>query len=208
MLAYGYSPDEILEILIKSSFIRYIRPAFGGSGLLRIGRVENLCCKYIPENSFESLKIPLVVNATDVCAGETVYYRTGELARPVLASCCLPGIFEPLEVGGRQLVDGGVLNNLPVEPIEHEVDYIIGIHCNPFPVKEHVCGTRDVLMRSLIMAVHNRTKERFVKCHLLIEPPQLCDYQVFDLRKAQDMFKLGYLHTRQLLEETPALVGV
>jgi NTE family protein len=206
MLAYGYAPDEVLDISLKTNFLRYIRPAFRGGGLLRIGRIEGLCYTYIPENTFEALKIPLVVNATDICAGETVYYRTGELARPVLGSCCLPGLFEPMEYQGRQLVDGGVLNNLPVEPIEQEVDFLIGVHCNPFPIKNNVVRTSEVLMRSLIMAVHSRSRERFLRCNLLIEPPQLCGYQVFERRKAREMFSLGYEYTMQLLEESPIMV--
>ena len=206
LLAYGYSPDEILDIVThKVRIVRQLRPAIGSGGLLRINRLEDIFRTYIPEDSFESLKIPLVVNATDVCAGELVYYREGELIRPVLASCCLPGLFAPYEYQGRQLVDGGVLNNLPVEVIEEEADYVIGVHCNPFPVKETVCSTREVLFRSLLLAVHNRNKERFTRCHLLIEPPQLCNYQVFDMGKARAMFDLGYNYTHQFLEASPIL---
>lgn len=203
LLAYGYTPDEILEIIISTNFVRYVRPTFAGSGLLRMDRLEEILKKYIPENTFESLKIPLIVSATDIFAGETAYFREGELARPVLASSCLPGLFAPMEYQGRSLVDGGVLSNMPVEPLEGVADYIIGVHCNPFKLLHPPRSTREVVYRSLILAVHAKTKERFEKCNLLLEAPQLGDYSVYDLRKARELFVLGYRHARQVLQNTP-----
>lgn len=205
LLAYGYPPDEILEIIIRTNFVRYVRPSFGGNGLFRIDRLEEVYKKYIPENTFESLKTPLLVSATDVYAGESVCFNEGELARPVLASSSLPGFFEPILYQGRYLVDGGVLNNMPVEPLDGLADYIIGVHCNPFKLKAPPRNTREVVARSLILAVHAKTKERFEKCHLLLEPPQLCEYSLYDLRKARELFSLGYRYTRQILREIPEL---
>ena len=203
LLAYGYPPDEILELFIKTRFLQHVRPAFGGGGLLRLDRLETIYRTYIPENTFEVLSTPLVVAATDLVAGEVIYFRAGELARPVLASCCIPGLFEPMLFQGRQLVDGGVLDNLPVEPIRAEVDYVIGVHCNPFTRQGSLKSTRDILMRSLILAVQTKTKDRFDQCDLLIEAPQLCDYTLFDLRKARELFALGYRHARQVLAQVP-----
>ncbi len=205
LLAYGYTPDEILEMIISTSFVRYVRPTFAGSGLLRMDRMEEIYRKYIPENSFGCLKIPLIVSATDIFAGETVYFSEGELARPVLASSCLPGLFAPMQYQERHLVDGGVLSNMPVEPLEGVVDYLIGVHCNPFKLQHPPRNTREVVYRSLILAVHAKTKERFQKCNLLLEAPQLGDYSVYDLRKARELFVLGYRHARQVLQDTSAL---
>jgi NTE family protein len=64
--------------------------------------------------------------------GESVFYSSGELIKPVLASCSIPGLFEPVSFEGRVLVDGGVLNNMPIEPLQSLCDFIIGSHCNPF----------------------------------------------------------------------------
>ena len=204
LLAYGYSPDEILEMVVSTNFVRYMRPTFAGSGLLQLDRLEAFYRKYIPENTFESLKTPLIVSATDIYEGTTVYFNEGELARPVLASSCLPGLFAPMLYRGHYLVDGGVLSNMPVEPLEGVADYIIGVHCNPFKLQRPPQSTREVLARSLILAVHAKTKERFSKCQLLIESPQLCDYSVYDLRKARELFVLGYRHARQVLQESSA----
>lgn len=205
LLAYGYPPDEILEMIVSTNFVRYMRPTFADSGLLKLDRLESFYRKYIPENTFEALKTSLIVSATDIQEGTTVYFSEGELARPVLASSCLPGLFAPMLYRGHCLVDGGVLSNMPVEPLEGKVDFLIGVHCNPFKLQRPPQSTREVLARSLILAVHAKTKERFEKCDLLIESPQLGDYSVYDLRKARELFALGYRHARQVLQQTSSL---
>ncbi|MCF0061164.1 patatin-like phospholipase family protein [Dyadobacter chenwenxiniae] len=202
MLAHGYTPDEIIEMILQTSFYPYIRFGFGANGLLHMNKLEAVLRKYIPENTFESLKTKFVVTATDIVSGEELQFRSGELAIPVLASCCIPGLFSPIRFQGRDLVDGGVLNNLPVEPIMHEADFIIGIHCNPFTLDKPLKRTTELVYRSLILAMHSKTKERFKKCDLLIEPAELSRFSIFDFRKAGQLFEVGYDYTKRLLEET------
>jgi NTE family protein len=203
MLAHGYSPDEIIELILQTSFFPYLRFGFGANGLLHMNRIEAVLCKYIPENRFESLTTPLVVTATDIISGEEVQFRSGEIAIPVLASCCIPGVFSPIQFQGHTLVDGGVLNNLPAEPIINEADYIVGIHCNPFAIDKPLRRTTEIVYRSLILAMHGKTRERFKMCDLLIEPPELSRFSIFDFRKAGQLFDVGYRYTKELLDKNP-----
>ena len=199
LLAQGYSPDESLKIIESSSFVRHLRPAWNRMGLLRIDTAIELYKKYIPHDSFEGLQIPLHIVAVDLNAGEQVIFERGELIRPVLASCCLPGVFEPLMINKRQFVDGGVLNNLPVDAIEHKVDILIGSHCNVLGPRKPIRSMRGVIERSLVLAVQSKTKDRFAKCAVLIEPPQLAQYSTTDISKARELFRIGYQHTRSMI---------
>ena len=198
LLAQGYSPDESLKVIESSSFVRHIRPAWTRMGLLRIDTMIDLYRKYIPHDSFEGLQIPLHIVAVDLNAGEQVVFEQGELIRPVLASCCLPGIFEPMLINKRQYVDGGVLNNLPVDVIEDKVDFLIGSHCNILGPRKPITSMRGVIERSLILAVQSKTKDRFARCNVLIEPPQLAEYGTADVSKARELFRIGYQHTRSM----------
>lgn len=201
LTAQGYSPDESLKILESSSFVRHLRPAWNRMGLLRLDTAIDLYRKYIPHDSFEGLKIPLHVVAVDLTDGIQVVFDRGELIRPVLTSCCLPGIFEPMLINKRQYVDGGVLNNLPVDVIEHKVDVLIGSHANPFGLAKPIRSMRGVLERSLILAVQSKTKDKFARCTILIEPPELANYSPTDISKARELFRIGYQHTRSLAKE-------
>ncbi len=198
LTAAGYLPDESLKIIESSSFVRHLRPAWTRMGLLRIDTAIDLYRKYIPNDSFEALNIPLHVAAVDLIGGELVIFEKGELIRPVLASCCLPGIFEPLLINKKQYIDGGALNNLPVEPVLGKVDYIIGSHCNPFPANKPIRTARGVIERSLVLSVRSKTKERLDQCNFVIEPPALVDFSVSDLRYAREIFQAGYRHARTL----------
>jgi len=148
----------------------------------------------------------LVVTATDIVSGEEVRFRSGELALPVLASCCIPGLFSPMHYHGHDLVDGGVLNNLPVEPVLGEADYIIGSHCNPFNLDKPLKRTTEIVYRSLILAMHTKTKARFAQCNLQIEPPALSRFSIFDFRKADQIFEVGYRFTQTLLNDRQILL--
>lgn len=201
LLAYGYSPDDILDIFLKTRFSGYLRFGFSMGGLLRIDRAEEILKKYIPENSFEALKIPLIVTATDIHAGEEICFEKGELAKPVLASCCLPGLFKPINFQGRDLVDGAIFNNLPVACLEKNVDYIIGIHCNPILMQKSSSNMHQITYRSFRLAMRGKAKASLDRCNLLIEAPELYPFNTFDFRKVQMLFDIGYNYTKKLLAE-------
>ncbi len=198
LLSQGYTPDESLKIIESSSFVRHLRPAWNRMGLLRLDAIADLYRKYIPHDSFEGLQIPLHVVAVDLNGGEQVIFDRGELIRPVLASCCLPGIFEPFLINKRQFVDGGVLNNLPVDIIEHKVDFLIGSHCNPLGTSKPIRSMRGVIERSIILAVQSKTREKFTRCNVLLEPTGLSGYSPADVGKARELFRIGYQYTRSM----------
>lgn len=192
LISYGYTPDEVLSILLKTNFLKYLRPSFNGPGLLRMDKTEELYKQLLPHNSFEKLQIPLTVAATDIEAGETVYFHSGELIRPLMASSCLPGIFEPIRFKRKLFVDGAILNNLPIEPlIDQKADFIIGANCNPSAYDKPIRSTRNVVERSLLLAVRNKTQERLRQCHLVFEPKEVGRYDIFDVRKAREIFMVG-----------------
>ena len=192
MFAAGYSPEHILEIVISATTLRAMRPAWSRSGLLKMQKAEEVYLKYIPHNSFERLQIPLTVNATNLYLGETVYFSSGELLKPVMASCCIPGLFEPITFRENILVDGGVMNNMPIEPLLSKYDYIIGSHCNPFGKQTMPKSMSSIVQKSLFLAINNNSRSRLAQCDLVIEPPALKLFDPYDVRKASEIFKAGY----------------
>jgi NTE family protein len=201
LIAYGYTAEEVFEIILKTRFSSYLRLAFSWGGLFKIDRVEEIIKKYIPENSFEALKIPLVVTATDLSAGQEVTFRSGNLGKVILASCCLPGVFKPYHLDGRDLIDGAIFNNLPVAPIEKEADYIVGIHCNPLLFDKPFAHMHQITVRSIRMAMRHKAKASLDRCDLLIEAPALSTFNTIDFRKAEKLFEIGYTYTKELLAE-------
>ena len=192
LYAYGYTPDEIIKIILNTSLLRSLRPALAKTGLLRIDSLYKLIIKYIPEDNFDILKIPLTVAATEIRKGRTVYFSEGELIRPIMASSCVPVIFRPMDYKNGLYVDGGLLNNLPVEPIKDQCDFVLGIHTNPIDEDFNVNNVKTLIERSLLMAINGNTQKRKAMCDLVIEPPGLKKFAGSDWKKAREMYDLAY----------------
>ena len=103
-------------------------------GLLSARAFRRHLARTLPVRRFEELRIPLTVVATDLMTGAPVEIRDGDLLDAVQASCAVPGLFPPVSWNGRQLVDGGIANNLPVDvALRQGAGRVVGILCRCCP---------------------------------------------------------------------------
>ena len=188
----GFSPDSIMSIIRETKLIKYVRPAISTSGLLKLENIIAVFKKYIKDDTFDALKIPLIVAATNVKKGINSFLHDGPLIHSVLASCAVPVIFKPIELDGEFYIDGGILNNLPVEPLIGHCDIIIGSNCNPIAENYEPGNMRSLLERSLLMAIGVNTYAKKDLCDLFLEPEGLKGYGGFDFSKSEDIFNIGY----------------
>lgn len=198
-IAAGYAPEEILDIFIQKKLYRMVSGAFS-RGLLKFDGVEKLVKQYLPEN-FQDLKIPLIINATDLLSGRTIYFEEGPLARVIMASASIPGIFKPVSMGDYLLSDGGVLNNLPVEPLLSHSYPVIGVHVNPVGKIVAPSSAWAVLERTFHLSVYSNTEVREHRCDVLIEPSALQGIKVFDYDRARDCYRTGYEEVMRRADE-------
>ena len=190
--AYGYKPDEILEIILTTHLFRSMRPAWTWTGLLTLDGLKDILLKYLPENNFNALKIPMVIAATEIKKGKAEYFKEGELVPAILSSCCVPAVFNPVHFNGSVYVDGGIIDNLPAGTIRDKCDLLIGSHCNYISSEFDIKNFRSVIERSLLIAINGNTTLSKGQCDILIEPPDVGSYSGFDLGKAQQLFETGY----------------
>lgn len=195
LFANGIDPYQALTIFQETKLLKFIRPAFRKPALLNFENAETLFKSYIPHNSFEKLKIPLTITATDFMEGKLVYFKEGELIRKVLASSCIPGVFSPIEIEGKFYVDGGVLNNFPVEPLTANCDFIIGSSCNHLPVVKQFRNVKHVIERAAVLSINHDMEEKRKLIDVLIEPKGLGETSIFDVKKAEEIFWLAYEET-------------
>ncbi|MDX9872336.1 MAG: patatin-like phospholipase family protein [Clostridia bacterium] len=122
-------------------------------GLLKGDRALELIRLLTHQKNFDALKIPLAVVATDIHRGEPVVFREGNVAQAVRASISIPGVFNPVRINGRLLVDGAVTERLPVFALqEMGADYIIAVDVKTFSQGEEAVKVRniyDVIMQSI-----------------------------------------------------------
>lgn len=196
-IADGYTPEEAVELLREA--VRGIhlirRPAWASK------RIAGFLKQHLRHQRFEDLLLPLHVSATDLENGGQRIFSTGELIPALMASCAIPLLFPPVLVNGGYHVDGGLSNNLPVEPFLQERDRVIAVHVNPLP--PFIPGRRSVL-RTMDRIWHLNFREMVMRsaqdCHLFIEPPELARFGMFEVGKLNVIDGIGYQWARDLLE--------
>jgi NTE family protein len=115
LYAVGYSPNEIQAIFESTDQTHlYGRAPQDGPSLLGMAGVRKLLDKVIGEKTFADMNIPCAVTAVDINSGREVILAEGKLTDAVLATIALPGVFPVQRLNGWDLVDGGVLNPVPV----------------------------------------------------------------------------------------------
>lgn len=201
LYAGGLKPDEIFEVVNHLSIYKSVKIAWAWSGLLKMEGLQALLTKHIPDNTFESLKIPLTVAATEIRLGEIRYFSSGELAPAVISSCSIPGVFDPVHFNDRLYVDGGLLDNLPARPIRDQCDFLIGSNCNHLTAEYNEHSLKSVIERSMLITISSNTMASRAICDLMIEPPHMSRYSVFEMGRAQEIYDSAYKYTKENFSE-------
>jgi NTE family protein len=203
----GYRPDEILDIITKTGFLKSVRPAWAWTGLLSLDGFKTVMHQYMPHNSFEKLKLPLTVTATEIRLGKAEYFNSGELIPAVIASATIPALFNPIALNGNVYVDGGIIDNLPVTPLLGNNDFIVGSHCSPVAERFDMKSVKDITERSLLIAINTNSRISKSLCNVVIEPPDLGKFSTFDLARGKEIFDIGYQYTRANLKAIDFIIN-
>jgi NTE family protein len=127
--ASGVSAGELEEVARSVRFKDFSRWTFSRFGLFSNYPLVLLMRKLLRCETFEELRIPLAVAATDVITGEPAVFTSGPLIEPVRASCAYPGMFQPVRVGNRLLVDGLLSHAVPAEPLRSlGAERVVSVH--------------------------------------------------------------------------------
>jgi NTE family protein len=201
LYADGYTPNEILKLMKSGSRLDFMRPALPREGLLQIGGVMKILKSNMRAKTFEELKIPMYVSATDLNNGKAEYFSEGDLFDPVMASASIPVLFQPVVINNICYVDGGVLDNLPIKPIENKCNFLIGSFVNPVGYLEKISGLISIAERTFMLSMSKEIHEKARKFDLFVAPQELKNFGILDPEKAEELFSVGYNATKEKLKE-------
>jgi NTE family protein len=190
----GYPIKQIIDIIEHHRFFNISDMLFRKLGVFAMKAFQDLFFRYFPNNSFDDLDITLYAAATDISKGQSVYFSEGNLAQAVMASSCIPIIFQPLQINDSYYVDGGVLNNFPIEPLIGNCDLIIGSNVNSIKPETAQIHMKDILDRSYHLAMSYSISIKKQQCDFFFEPPNMSQYSIFDTKKAREIFDYSYHH--------------
>jgi NTE family protein len=144
-----------------------------GGGLLSGSRLGAMIDEFLPLPTFEELRVPVAVLATDVDNGDAVVFREGPLRDAVRASCSFPGVFPPMLVNGRRLYDGGITTVVPVRlarEMAGENGLVVALDCNSgtrWPVAD---SFMSLALRAGLTLLRGRTRGELAGADLVIAP--------------------------------------
>ncbi len=125
----GVSIPELEEIAGRVRFRTFARWTLSRYGFASNMRMIGFLNSVLKVKTFEELRIPLAVTATEFSSGAGAVFHSGPLADPVRASCAYPGMFLPVTIGGRTYVDGMLAHAVPTIPLrEMGADHVLGVH--------------------------------------------------------------------------------
>ena len=188
----GYEPEEILEIFESTNFYNLIGILYRSSGFFDIRGLKKLLKKNLKAKTFDDLKKPLFIAATNLITGRVEYFSQGSIVDKVLASSSIPVVFKPQKINGIAYVDGGLINNLPLAPIKDKCKKIIGVNVNPLEKDPKLKGIRDVAIRSFHISIAKSVHEKKEIFDIYIEPEELKNYGYFNIKKGQELYNIGY----------------
>ncbi|MBI3995120.1 MAG: patatin-like phospholipase family protein [Nitrospirae bacterium] len=127
-----YSIDELIRRVSELKWRQVTRPVVSRCGLLSSDRIGGFVRQFIGNATFDQMAIPLAVVATDMLSGKKAVLQEGEVSTAVQASCSLPIVFKPTMHGGRLLIDGGYVSQIPVLAAKEALgaDFVIAVDVN------------------------------------------------------------------------------
>lgn len=188
--ACGHTVDEIVAQALATKFKDFGHWKLSWMGLATNQRLEHYTRKYLGVSTFEQLRIPLTIAATDLGSGEAVYFSHGPLGPALRASCAYPGMFVPVEIGGRTLVDGFLAAPVPVEAAR-----VMGANIVIAVFLESASGRKpssivDVIGLSFAILQRHADLEWRRQAEIIIEP-NVKDFLWDDFDKTAELIAVG-----------------
>ncbi len=200
LYAAGNDPVDISRMFMGKEFSNFVKMLIPKSGFFDHSPFMEFLNQYLQVQSFEDLNIPLYIIASDLDNGKSVVFNSGELAPSILASCCLPVIFNPVEINGVNYVDGGIFRNFPVVPIRDICEEVIGINVSPIIGETYKKNMVSIALRAYNFMFRANTFEDKRLCDYLIEVEEARQYSTFDLENIDKIVSIGYEDTVKILE--------
>lgn len=159
---------RIAQLFKRKYYLDFTVPKMG---FVAGKRIKDMIAMFTYNKRLEELDIPTAVVATDILSGEKVVFTEGPIAPAVRASISIPGIFIPEKIDNRLLVDGGVIDRIPVSVAKSlGADIIIAVDVSSGKVNGEVTSIFDVIMQSIEIMQHELVHHRKVASDLMMRP--------------------------------------
>ncbi|MBP8157361.1 MAG: patatin-like phospholipase family protein [Flavobacterium sp.] len=205
---YEKRNDEMYAISLPFHKFKIGIPIALSKGMYNYNLLSRLTHKVRHVREFDQLPIPFFCMATDIETGEAILLKEGYLAQALLASSAFPSLFSPVEIDGRVLIDGGVVNNYPVEEVRKMgADIIIGVDVqddlkNRDALKD---ATRILVQITNLDMIKTMTEKK--KMTDIYIKPDISNFGVISFDQGREIIKKGEIAALLELEKIKKLAN-
>lgn len=190
--AFGMKWKEILAIASELKWMDITKLSLSRYGLLSNEKFGALIREYLGDKNLEDAAIPLAMVATNAANGQKVVLTKGSVAKAVMASTCIPGIFEPVEMNGMLLLDGGIVENVPIKTLKDMgADFTIGVDLNAKHTYEKPDNILEVIVNSFHFIMRQSVALQTREADLMITP-DLAAFNRANINRVDELLQKGY----------------
>jgi NTE family protein len=198
----GISIEELERVARSCRFTTFARWTVSRYGFASNDRMVTFLNRILKVKTFEELCIPLAVTATDFNSGEGMVFHSGSIIDPVRASCAYPGMFLPVEIRGRWLVDGMLSHPVPTRPLrEMCAERVLAVHLKGQWSKDgaprHLF---DVIGQSFAIAQDQMSHLWRGPADVVVEP-DVAGFAYDDFKRSDELIRSGETAMRKALPE-------
>jgi NTE family protein len=198
----GLSLEDLEKVAHSCRFTTFARWTVSRYGFASNDRMVAFLTRTLKVKTFEELRIPLGVTATDFNTGQGVVFHSGTIIDPVRASCAYPGMFLPVEIRGRYLVDGMLSHPVPTRPLrDMGAERVLAVHLRGTWAKggapRHLF---DVIGQSFAIAQDAMSSLWKSAADIVVEP-EVSGFAYDDFKRAGDLIRSGEVAMRQAMPE-------
>jgi NTE family protein len=198
----GVTAAELEEVAARVRFKHIARWTLSRYGFASNQRMIGFLNQLLKVKTFEELHIPLAVTATDFSTGEGVVFHSGPLIDPVRASCAYPGMFLPVKIRGRHLIDGMLSYTVPTKPVRQMgAERVLAVHLKgKWTNSEGPRHLFDVIGQCFAIAQEMNSSQWKAAADLIIEP-DVNGYKYDAFEDSPALVRAGEIATRAALPE-------
>ena len=205
---YEKNNDQMYALSLPFNKLKIGIPIALSKGMYNYNLLSKLTHKVRHIRDFSKLPIPFLCVATDIEKGEQVILDHGYLAQAMLASSAFPSLFSPVEIDGKLLIDGGVVNNYPVEEIRKMgADIVIGVDVqDDLKDRNSLKDATRILVQITNLEMIKKMKDKLKMTDIYIKP-NVSDYGVISFDEGRKIIKIGEESARPMFDQIKKLAN-
>ncbi|MHB1143646.1 MAG: patatin-like phospholipase family protein [Thiobacillus sp.] len=171
LYASGMSGFDLQNLALQMKEEMVVDWTLPSRGVLKGEALQDFINQNVKNLSLQKMPKPLGVVATDLQSGEMVLFRRGDTGMAVRASSAVPGMFQPVEIGGRDYVDGGLTSPVPARSARAMgADFVIAVDISNVSRRDRLAGTLDVLLQTFAIMGHAISRHELEDADVVIRP--------------------------------------